>query len=69
MSGLSESEAKEFHQYFTQGFVIFIGVAILAHILAWAWRPWIPGDGGYTSFLETIEGTTVALAHLVNYVA
>jgi len=39
-SGLSEDEAKEFHEIFQQAMAGFIGVAILAHLLAWAWCPW-----------------------------
>ena len=31
------------------------GVAIIAHFLAWAWRPWLPGSQGYTSsMLDTV---------------
>lgn len=41
MTGLTEDEAKEFHAIFMSSFTAFIGVAIVAHILAWAWRPWL----------------------------
>ena len=47
LSGLTDAEAKEFHSVFTSSFVGFIVVAIVAHILAWSWRPWIPGPKGY----------------------
>jgi len=40
MSGLTENEAKEFHGIFTSSFVGFTVVAIIAHVLAWMWRPW-----------------------------
>ena len=45
MSGLSEQEAQEFHKYYMQGFFLFVAVAVVAHILVWAWRPWLQGDG------------------------
>lgn len=45
MSGLSEQEAAEFHKYYMQGLVLFVAVAVVAHILTWAWRPWFAGDG------------------------
>ena len=48
-SGLSEAEAKEFHKVFMTSFLVFVGVAVFAHILAWIWRPWLPGPGGYAS--------------------
>jgi light-harvesting complex 1 beta chain len=41
ISGLTDEEAQEFHQYWTQGFVGFTAVAVLAHILVWIWRPWL----------------------------
>lgn len=40
LSGLSPDEAQEFHKIFMQGFAAFIGVAVVAHVLAWAWKPW-----------------------------
>jgi light-harvesting complex 1 beta chain len=48
MSGLSEAEAREFHGIFVKSFIIFTVVAIIAHFLAWQWRPWLPGPEGYT---------------------
>jgi light-harvesting complex 1 beta chain len=48
-TGLTENEAQEFHGIFVTSFVIFMVVAIIAHVLAWMWRPWIPGPGGYAS--------------------
>jgi light-harvesting complex 1 beta chain len=55
MSGLSEAEAKEFHGIFVTSFIAFTVIAIIAHFLAWQWRPWLPGAGGYsTSQIEVI---------------
>jgi light-harvesting complex 1 beta chain len=52
LSGLTEGEAKEFNRIFVISFLIFVGIAIIAHILAWSWRPWLPGVHGYdTSML------------------
>ena len=41
ISGLTDDEAQEFHQYYIQGFVGFTAVAVVAHILVWFWRPWL----------------------------
>lgn len=60
-SGLSESEAKEFHKLFVTSFLIFTAIAIVAHVLAWMWRPWLPGVNGY-GMLETAH--TIAQAAL-----
>jgi light-harvesting complex 1 beta chain len=43
-SGYTEEEAKEFHAGYMRGFIAFIIVAVIAHILVWQWRPWLgPG--------------------------
>jgi light-harvesting complex 1 beta chain len=41
LTGLTEGEAKEFHAIFIKSFLGFTGVALIAHILAWMWRPWL----------------------------
>ncbi len=41
LSGLTEQEAKEFHGVFMTSFIGFTVVAIVAHVLVWAWRPWL----------------------------
>ena len=66
LSGLTESEAKEFHSIFMTSFTIFIVIAIIAHILAWMWRPWLPGPGGYKS---AIDGATQVAGYLVQLVS
>lgn len=51
-SGLSDKQAQEFHKFFISGFMWFTAIAVVAHILVWMWRPWIPGKNGYTSMLD-----------------
>ncbi|WP_462322027.1 light-harvesting antenna LH1, beta subunit [Halochromatium sp.] len=41
LTGLTEEEAQEFHGIFTSSMTAFFGVVILAHVLAWLWRPWL----------------------------
>ena len=58
LSGLSEPEAREFHRIFISSFIAFVIVAIIAHFLAWAWRPWLPGPIGYESaMLDGVKDT------------
>jgi light-harvesting complex 1 beta chain len=60
LTGLTEGEAKEFHSIFMSSFIAFTVIALIAHILAWLWRPWLPSAEGYaalqgaTEFLTTI---------------
>lgn len=39
-SYLTPEEAKEFHKIFIQSFILFTLVAVVAHVLVWAWKPW-----------------------------
>ncbi len=60
-SGLTETEAKEFHAIFVQSFIVFTGVAIVAHFLAWQWRPWLPSVNGYSlNDAATIAGHVIS---------
>lgn len=56
LSGLTEEEAKEFHRIFVTSFLIFTVIALVAHILAWQWRPWLPGTEGYGESAALLEG-------------
>jgi light-harvesting complex 1 beta chain len=62
LSGLTEPEAREFHAIFVTSFVVFTVIAIVAHILVWLWRPWLPGVRGYASNL--IDGVATAATML-----
>jgi light-harvesting complex 1 beta chain len=65
LSGLSDAEAREFHRIFMTSFIIFTVVAIIAHFLAWQWRPWLPGPNGY-SMLDSAKD---AVFHVTTYLA
>jgi len=58
LSGVSDAEAKEFHALFVSSFTAFTVIAVLAHILAWAWRPWIPGPKGWA----LLDSVTAAIS-------
>jgi light-harvesting complex 1 beta chain len=66
LTGLTESEAKEFHGIFMTSFIGFVVVALIAHFLAWMWRPWLPGENGYSML---IDGTKLAAAHVMTFIA
>jgi len=60
LSGLTEQEAKEFHGIFMTSFIIFTLIAVVAHFLAWQWRPWLPGASGYAGILHDAKEVTMA---------
>jgi light-harvesting complex 1 beta chain len=65
LSGLTEAEAQEFHTLFVSSFIAFVVICVIAHILVWAWRPWIPGPKGYAM----LDGVTSAAHSLVSLVS
>ncbi len=72
LSGLTEGEAQEFHRIFVQSFIIFTIVAVVAHILAWIWRPWFPGVEGYAALSpessSVMHTAAMHLQTLVTYI-
>ena len=63
-SGLTDSEAREFHSIFVTSFIIFVAVAVVAHILVWFWRPWLPGPNGYVNTSMLMDGVSAAKSFL-----
>ena len=61
LSGLTEPEAKEFNRIFVLSFCLFTAVAIVAHILAWLWRPW-GGNYAHTAALSGLHSALHTLA-------
>ncbi|MCU0931528.1 MAG: light-harvesting protein [Serpentinimonas sp.] len=60
LSGLTDSEAREFHGIFVTSFIVFTLIAVVAHFLAWQWRPWLPGEGGYASIINDAKDVAAA---------
>ena len=55
LSGLTDEESRDFHRVFMSSFVGFTIIAIVAHVLVWQWRPWIPGAAGYPVAKAPVE--------------
>jgi light-harvesting complex 1 beta chain len=66
LSGLTESEAREFHGIFMTSFIVFTVIAIIAHILVWQWRPWLPGAEGYASLIDGVKAAAYAVVEYAN---
>lgn len=65
LSGLTEREAKEFHGIFMTSLTIFTLIAIAAHVLVWMWRPWLPGENGYSALQTGVEYAQLLASQLV----
>jgi len=57
-TGLTEDQAQELHEVYLKGFYLFAGVALVAHLLTFVWRPWFAGPDGYAA-LETVSRTLI----------
>ena len=62
---LTPEEAKEFHKRFMMSFIIFTIVAIIAHVLAWNWRPWLPGPNGYSMVDHGVNVASAAITSML----
>ena len=38
--GMNEEDARRFHGQFMLGTIACVQVDVVAHIMAWSWRPW-----------------------------
>jgi len=63
---LTPEEAKEFHKMFVTSFVIFTIIAIVAHILVYSWRPWLPSVDGYAMLNVSVS---LAAATITTFLA
>jgi light-harvesting complex 1 beta chain len=64
LTGLTPEAAKEFHGLFMLSFIVFTVIAIVAHVLVWNWRPWLPSVNGYAE----LEGVVhLAAAYLPSF--
>lgn len=64
-TGLTPNEAREFHAIFITSFLFFTGIAVVAHFLVWLWRPWLPGEEGYSMMNDAVEQISTAVNYLV----
>jgi len=62
---LTPEEAKEFHKLFVVSFILFTIIAIVAHVLAWMWRPWLPEANGYSAVDTATQYASAALSSFV----
>jgi light-harvesting complex 1 beta chain len=56
-SSLTDEEAKALHGNVVSVAIVFTAIAVVAHILMWMWRPWIPGVAGYKSSVSDAAGS------------
>lgn len=61
-TGLTKEEAQAYHSLFMSSTIIYVLIALGAHVLAWFWRPWFPPLPTKTSMIETITAALPFIA-------
>ena len=62
---LTPEEAKEFHKIFVSSFIGFTIVAIIAHVLVWMWRPWLPSINGYAMLNDAVQVAAATITTII----
>ena len=39
-TGLTDEQAQELHDVYMSGLILFSGIAVVAHLAVFIWRPW-----------------------------
>jgi light-harvesting complex 1 beta chain len=65
LTGLTPDEAKAFHGLYMTSFLGFTAIAVVAHILVWMWRPWLPPEGGW-GVIEGLNTVLPAVAPMIS---
>ena len=61
-----ERDSKTFYGIFVVGFVMFLLIAIVAEMLAWKWRSWLPGAEGNHSLIADVKGAVYTfMSHIL----
>ena len=64
-SGLTPDEAREFHDYYSKGLVLFVVVAVIAHLLVWIWRPWLKMKTTASVDADLLQNSATTLQTLI----
>lgn len=61
-----ERDSKTFYGIFVVGFVLFLLIAVVAEMLAWQWRSWLPGAEGNHSLIADVKGAVYTfMSHIL----
>jgi light-harvesting complex 1 beta chain len=63
-SRMQKDDSRVFFGIFVVGFVVFLGVALVAQLLTWQWRSWLPGAEDEKSL---IGGVKAAVYSFMSY--
>jgi len=53
--GLMKGESRSFASIYAVSFVIILAIALVAQMLGWQWRSWLPGAEGIDSLYDGVK--------------
>lgn len=60
-----KNDSKTFVGIFLASFVVFLAVALMAQMLTWQWRSWLPGAEGEKTMIGGVKAAVyTAMSHL-----
>ena len=61
-----KTDSKAFNGIFVISFLLFLAVALVAQLLTWKWRPWMPGAEGEKSLLGGVKSSVYTFMSYLN---
>ncbi|MFC3147990.1 hypothetical protein [Piscinibacterium candidicorallinum] len=52
---MMKNDSVSFNGIFLASFVVLLAIALIAQILTWKWRPWLPGAEGEKSLIDDVR--------------
>lgn len=66
LRAMTMQDSKAFMVIFAAGFLIFLAIALIAQMLGWQWRTWLPGAEGVKSMTGGVKAAVYTfMSHLL----
>lgn len=59
-------DSRAYYGIFLVSFLVFLVVALVAQLLTWKWRPWLPGAEGQKSLLSGVKSSVYTFMSYLN---
>lgn len=59
-------DSRAYQGIFVVSFLVFLAVALVAQLLTWKWRPWLPGAEGQKSLFSGVKSSVYTFMSYLN---
>ncbi len=59
-------DSRAYSGIFVVSFLVFLAVALVAQLLTWKWRPWLPGAEGQKSLFSDVKSSVYTFMSYLN---